>query len=58
MYGVVYGPTADITRSGGSSDFFGSMVGASLTLSGGGGLHADEAIKGVKSGGRKATVVQ
>lgn len=41
MYGVVYAPSSDITRSGGSSAFFGSMVGKSLTLSGGGGLHYD-----------------
>lgn len=41
MYGIVYAPASDITRSGGSSAFFGSMVGKSLTLSGGGGLHYD-----------------
>ncbi len=46
MYGIVYAPAADITRSGGSSDFFGSMVGKSLTLSGGGGLHYDTALGG------------
>jgi hypothetical protein len=57
-YAVIYGPTADITRSGGNSDFFGAMVGNSLTLSGGGGIHADEAITGVKSGARKATLVR
>jgi hypothetical protein len=43
-YAVVYAPTADITRSGGSSDFFGSMVGNSLTLSGGGGIHYDASL--------------
>ena len=58
MYGVVYAPTADITRSGGQSDFFGMMVGKSLTLSGGGGLHADTAITGVGSSTKKASLVQ
>ena len=44
-YSTIYAPTADITRSG-SSDFYGSMVGKSLTLSGGGGLHYDTALGG------------
>jgi len=57
-YAVIYGPTADITRSGGTSDFFGTMVGKSLTLSGGGGLHADTAVSGVSGSSRKATLVQ
>ncbi len=46
MYAEVYAPQADITRSGGSSAFFGSMVGKTLTLSGGGGLHYDTALGG------------
>jgi Flp pilus assembly protein TadG len=58
MYAVVYGPTADITRSGGSSDFFGAMVGNSLTLSGGGGLHGDLSLSGVSGSSRKASLVQ
>jgi hypothetical protein len=58
MYAVVYGPTADITRSGGSSDFFGMMVGASLTLSGGGGCHADTAVSGIGGSSRRATLVK
>ena len=45
-YATIYAPTADITRSGGGSDFFGSMVGKSLTLSGGGGLHYDTSLGG------------
>jgi Flp pilus assembly protein TadG len=49
-YAVVYCPGADITRSGGTSDFFGSMVGKSLTLSGGGGLHYDESLRGPSRG--------
>jgi hypothetical protein len=48
-YGVIYAPTADITRSSGTSDFFGSMVGKTLTLSGGGGLHYDMALGGLGS---------
>ena len=43
-FATVYAPTADITRSGGNSDFFGMMVGKSLTLSGGGGCHFDQAL--------------
>ena len=57
-YAVVYGPTAAISRTGGTSDFFGTMVGLSLTLSGGGGLHADTAISGVSGSTKKATLVQ
>jgi hypothetical protein len=45
-YAEVYCPGADITRSGGTSDFFGAMVGKSLTLSGGGGLHFDQSLAG------------
>jgi hypothetical protein len=48
-YGVVYAPGCDITRSGGLSDFFGMAVGKTLTLSGGGGgIHYDEALRGLK----------
>jgi Flp pilus assembly protein TadG len=43
-YGVVYAPTADIVRSSGSADFYGMAVGKTLTLSGGGGCHYDEAL--------------
>lgn len=43
FYGVVYGSTAQITRSG-ESGFFGALIGASLVLSGGGGIHADLAL--------------
>ncbi len=50
LYAEVYAPTADITQSGGSSSFYGSMIGKSLTLSGGGGLHADKAIGGASNG--------
>jgi hypothetical protein len=58
MHAVIYAPTADISLTGGNSDFFGMMVGASLTLSGGGGLHADTAISGTNSTTRKGALVQ
>lgn len=57
-YGVVYAPTADITRSGGSSDFFGMAVGKSLTLSGGGGCHYDESLGGLTGAQSGAQLVQ
>ena len=50
LYAEIYAPTADITQSGGSSSFYGSMVGASLTLTGGGGLHADKSLGGSSNG--------
>jgi hypothetical protein len=40
---VVYGPKTDVIRSG-TADYYGSMVGKSLTLSGSGGIHADESL--------------
>jgi Flp pilus assembly protein TadG len=43
MYAEVYAPGAAIARSG-QSDFYGSLIGASLNLSGGGGLHYDTAL--------------
>ena len=58
MHAVVYAPTADISLTGGNSDFFGMLVGASLTLSGGGGLHADTALSGTSSTTRKGALVQ
>jgi Flp pilus assembly protein TadG len=58
MHAVVYAPMADISFTGGNSDFFGMMVGASLTLSGGGGLHADTALTGISSSTRKGALVQ
>jgi Flp pilus assembly protein TadG len=43
FYGVVYGPTAKVERSS-DSDFYGAIVAAELTLSGSGGIHADESL--------------
>jgi len=43
FYGVLYAPSADITRNG-NSDFFGVCVGKSITATGSGGMHYDEAI--------------
>jgi len=57
MHAVIYAPTADISCSSGM-DFFGMMVGASLTLSGGCGLHADTSVTGTSSTTRKGALVQ
>ena len=43
FYGVVYAPTADITRTG-NADFYGVAVGKTLKFSGSGGAHYDEAL--------------
>lgn len=43
FYGTVYAPTSKITRSSLSGHVYGSLVGKELTLSGGGGAHADTA---------------
>lgn len=57
-YGVVYAPTADVTRSGGSSDFFGMAVGKTLSLSGGGGCHYDESLDALLGAQTGAQLVQ
>ncbi len=44
FYGVVYAPTSKVVRSSGSGHVFGSLIGKELTLSGGGGAHADMAL--------------
>src|SRR6185369_17384393 len=43
LYAVVYGPTTAVIRSG-DADYYGMIVGESLTLSGEGGIHADESV--------------
>lgn len=44
FYGVVYAPTSKVVRSSGSNHVYGSLIGLELTLSGGGGAHADTAL--------------
>jgi Flp pilus assembly protein TadG len=44
FYGVVYAPSSKVVRSSGSSNVYGSLIGKELTLSGGGGAHADTAL--------------
>lgn len=43
FYGVVYAPTAKVERSG-TADYYGSIIGNELVLSGSGGMHADESL--------------
>jgi len=50
FYGEVYAPQSNVTISG-QSGFCGSCVGASLTISGSGGVHWDESLGGTSSGG-------
>ena len=57
FYGVVYAPTAAITRSGGS-DLYGMVVGASLDLSGGSGLHYDQSLASLVGAQPSAQLVQ
>ncbi len=44
FYGAVYAPASKIVRSSGSGHVFGSLIGKELTMSGGGGGHADESL--------------
>ena len=44
FFGTVYAPSSKIVRSSGSGHVFGSLIGIELTLSGGGGAHADTAL--------------
>jgi Flp pilus assembly protein TadG len=44
FYGAVYAPTSKVVRSSGSNHVYGSLIGLELTLSGGGGAHADTAL--------------
>jgi Flp pilus assembly protein TadG len=43
FYGVIYGPNTDINYSG-TADFFGAIVGKTLTISGDATAHYDEAL--------------
>jgi Flp pilus assembly protein TadG len=43
FYGVIYAPNTAVTISG-SSDYFGAIVGKTLTVNGGGQVHYDEAL--------------
>lgn len=44
FYGVIYGPNTDI-RLAGSADWYGGTVGKTLTFTGSGSAHYDEALK-------------
>jgi hypothetical protein len=44
FYGAVYAPSSKVVRSSGSNNVYGSLIGKELTLSGGGGAHADMAL--------------
>jgi Flp pilus assembly protein TadG len=57
FYGIVYAPTAKVERSG-DSDYFGSIVGRELVLSGSGGLHGDESLDADSSGQLRTTLVE
>ena len=48
-YMAVYAPQAGITMSGGTSDFYGAVIGASVTDTGGIGVHYDDALAGIMS---------
>jgi Flp pilus assembly protein TadG len=55
FYGTVYAPTSKVVRSSGSNHVFGSLIGKELTLSGGGGAHADLSL-GLMNGGADGLV--
>ncbi len=59
FYGVVYGPTAKVERSG-DSDFHGAIIAGQLVLSGGGGIHADESLDSqlLKGGSQGAKLLE
>jgi hypothetical protein len=57
FYGSVYAPTAKVERSG-DSDYFGSIVGGQLVLSGSGGLHGDESLDASTGVAGRATLVE
>jgi Flp pilus assembly protein TadG len=54
FYGVVYGPSCAMTRSS-SASFFGAIIGAQLTMSGSGGIHADVSLNTTLLGGNATT---
>lgn len=57
LYGVIYAPNTDVIIDG-DSDLFGAVVGKTLTLTGGGHAHYDEALEldGVSLPARSALV--
>ncbi len=46
-YMAIYAPQAGLTFSGGGSNFYGAVVAAAVTNSGGVGVHYDEALEGI-----------
>jgi Flp pilus assembly protein TadG len=57
LYAAVYAPAAD-TKYTGSADFYGMLVGKSITVSGGSGLHYDQALGGLTGVSSFAQLVQ
>ena len=58
FYGAVYAPASKVVRSSGSNNVYGSLIGKELTLSGGGGAHADTAISGLDGTSGKVSLVE
>jgi hypothetical protein len=45
--GMIYAPTSDISRSGGSTECYGALIGKTLTINGSSGVHFDQALAGL-----------
>jgi hypothetical protein len=58
FYGAVYAPASKVVRSSGSNHVYGSLIGKELTLSGGGGAHADAALGLLDGSVGKVTIVE
>ena len=58
FYGAVYAPTSKVVRSSGSNNVYGSLIGLELTLSGGGGAHADTALGSLDGTSGKVSLVE
>lgn len=57
FHGVVYAPTARITRSS-TSGYYGMLVGREIVLSGSGGVHADESLGTLQGTANRAVLVE
>jgi Flp pilus assembly protein TadG len=57
FYGVIYAPTARITRSS-TSDYYGMLIGREIVLSGSGGVHADESLGTLQGTTNRAVLVE
>ena len=56
LHASIYAPEADVTMANGSG-FFGAIIGKTLSVAGGGGLHFDQSLAGPDTAGSEPSLV-